>query len=252
MASPPAGPDRQHDCGPFDVVGDVHGCCDELEELLRELRYAPDASGTWRHVEGRRAVFVGDLVDRGPRIADALRLVMSMSAAGSALCVAGNRDVMLKLALEGRDLRVSSGLQTTLAALQRVPDAFRQQVKAFLDGLASHYVLDAGELVVAHAGMTEALQGRTSRAAWNFALLGDRAVGTDGDPARSWVSLYRGRAAVVHGHTPIAEPAWRNRTLNIDTGCVYGHRLTAIRWPEREIVSVRARKTYATRGAIRS
>lgn len=239
---------RKAEAGPFDIIGDVHGCCDELEELLQQLGYGRNGDDAWSHPGGRRAIFVGDLVDRGPRIADTLRTVMAMSQAGSALCVPGNHDIKLKRKLEGRDVTVSHGLDRTLAELELQTPEFRTAIQQFIDGLVSHYVFDDGRLVVAHAGMKEEMQGRGSAKVRDFALFGETTGETDefGLPIRyNWASEYRGRATVVYGHTPVPEPEWLNRTINIDTGCVFGGRLTALRWPEKELVSVPARATYA-------
>ncbi len=239
---------RKLDRGPFDIIGDVHGCCDELEELLQQLGYVRNDPGSWAHPEGRKAVFVGDLVDRGPRIVDTLKTVMAMSQAGTALCVPGNHDIKLKRKLEGRDVTVSHGLQRTLGELDQMTPEFRAGVQQFLDSLVSHYVFDEGRLVVAHAGMKEEMQGRGSAKVRDFALYGETTGETDefGLPVRfNWASEYRGRATVVYGHTPVPGPEWLNRTINIDTGCVFGGRLTALRWPEKELVSVAARATYA-------
>jgi protein phosphatase len=239
---------RKQDRGPFDIIGDVHGCCDELELLLQQLGYTQDDPGSWEHSAGRKAIFVGDLVDRGPRIVDTLKTAMAMSRAGSALCVPGNHDIKLKRKLEGRDVVVSHGLDRTLAELDQESPEFRAEVQKFLDGLVSHYVFDDGHLVVAHAGMKQEMQGRGSAKVRDFALFGETTGETDefGLPVRyNWASEYRGRASVVYGHTPVPEPEWLNRTINIDTGCVFGGRLTALRWPEKELVSVAARETYA-------
>jgi protein phosphatase len=119
---------------------------------------------------------------------------------------------------------------------------------AFFDGLISHYVLDDGQLVVAHAGMKASLQGRASQQVREFALYGETTGETDafGLPIRqNWAAAYRGQALVVYGHTPVPEAEWLNRTINIDTGCVFGGKLTALRYPERELVSVPAARTYA-------
>lgn len=248
--------DLRHLHGPFDIIGDVHGCLDELVALLRELGYsvaleAGDDGAPAYIVEppaGRMAIFVGDLVDRGPDTPGVLRLVMSMVEAGTALAVPGNHDVRLVRALKGRNVRVTHGLAESLEQLARETPEFRQKVVEFLDGLVSHYVLDDGKLVVAHAGMKEEYQGRASGRVREFALYGETTGETDefGLPIRyDWAAEYRGRAMVVYGHTPVPEPQWLNNTICIDTGCVFGGRLTAMRYPERELVSVPAKRVYA-------
>ena len=246
---------RRWDHGPFDIIGDVHGCADELEDLLEQLGYVvPDAAvveGTTparRHPGGRRAVFVGDLVDRGPRIPAVLTTVMNLVETGAALCVPGNHDIKLMRKLRGRDVQITHGLADSIAQLDGEPPEFRDRVLRFIDDLVSHYVLDDGKLVVAHAGLKEEYQGRGSGAVRDFALYGETTGETDefGLPVRyNWAAEYRGKAVVVYGHTPVPEPEWVNGTINIDTGCVFGGRLTALRWPERELISVAARRTYA-------
>lgn len=252
--------DKRQEHGPFDFIGDVHGCCDELETLLQQLGYLPkrldDDSSTWgnmayAHPDGRKAVFVGDLVDRGPRILDTLRLVRNMMIVGSALCVPGNHDMKLMRKLRGRDVQITHGLENSLAEIDALPDevrkAFSNELAEFLDGLVSHYVLDDGKLVVAHAGMKAEMQGRGSGKVRAFAMYGETTGETDefGLPVRfNWAAEYRGSAMVVYGHTPVPEPDWLNRTVNIDTGCVFGGKLTALRYPEKEFVSVPAARTY--------
>ncbi len=243
--------DRRGDTGPFDIIGDVHGCLDELLVLLERLGFASD-QGAWRHPEGRRAIFLGDLVDRGPDSPGVLRLVMDMVAAGTALCVQGNHDHKLHRKLSGREVKVNHGLAETLAQLDAMPDSvhepFLAESRVFLDGLRSHYWLDGGKLVVAHAGLKAEMHGRGSGAVRSFALYGETTGETDefGLPVRhEWAREYRGDATVVYGHTPVPVPEWVNRTICIDTGCVFGGNLTALRFPERELVSVPAGRTYA-------
>jgi protein phosphatase len=239
----------KHEHGPFDIIGDVHGCFAELYALLTRLGYQINGSHGFevRHPEGRKAIFLGDLVDRGPRIPDVLRLTMSMVEGGTALCVPGNHDIKLMRKLHGRDVRITHGLAESLAQLDQESPELREKVAAFIDSLVSHYVLDDGRLVVAHAGLKEELQGRGSGRVRDFALFGETTGETDefGLPVRyNWAAEYRGKAAVVYGHTPVPEPEWLNRTICIDTGCVFGGKLTALRYPEKELVSVPALQTY--------
>jgi polynucleotide kinase-phosphatase len=198
---------------------------------------------------GRTAFFVGDLVDRGPDSPGVLRLVMGMVRDGTAACVPGNHENKLGRVLAGRKVTVSHGLAETLAQLdaEPEPDEFRREVAGFIDGLVSHAVLDDGRCVVAHAGLPEGLHNRSSGAVRSFALYGDTTGETDefGLPVRyPWANDYRGSAVVVYGHTPVPEAEWVNNTLCIDTGCVFGGKLTALRYPERDLVSVPAARTY--------
>jgi protein phosphatase len=170
-----------------------------------------------------------------------------MVRSGQAFCVPGNHDMKLVRALRGKDVKRTHGLAETVEQLESETDEFRTDVAKFLDGLVSHYVFDDGQLVVAHAGLKEAMHGRGSGAVREFALFGETTGETDefGLPVRyNWATDYRGKALMVYDHTPVPEPLFLNNTANIDTGCVFGGKLTALRYPEREIVSVRARRTY--------
>jgi protein phosphatase len=254
--------DKRQEHGPFDIIGDIHGCCDELEALLQRLGYVPISfaagdslwgSRAYAHPEGRKAVFVGDLVDRGPRILDTVRLVRNMVHCGFAICVPGNQDMKLMRKLRGKDVQVTHGLANSLAEIDTLPDEVREsfckELAEFLDGLVSHYVLDDGKLVVAHAGMKAEMQGRGSGKVRDFALYGETTGETDeyGLPVRyPWANEYRGKAMVLYGHTPVVDLEWVNNTLCLDTGVVFGGRLSALRYPEREPVSVPAEYTGGT------
>ncbi len=239
--------DRREEHGPFDLIGDVHGCHDELILLLGRLGYAPDPEAGMRHPEGRKAVFLGDLCDRGPKNAAVLRLVMKMVRSGSALAVPGNHDVKLVRYLNGKNAQLTHGLDRTVNELEKEDEDFRREVRDFLDGLVSHYVLDGGKLVAAHAGLKEEYIGRGSARVREFCLYGEVTGEIDeyGLPVRlNWASDYRGKATVVYGHVPRLEVQAVNGTYGIDTGCVFGGKLTAYRYPERELVDVDALAQY--------
>ena len=262
---------RKHEHGPFDIIGDIHGCCDELETLLEKLGYqksvnsqqlsvnnnnstpsSPSSpSPLYSHPQGRKALFLGDLVDRGPRILDTVKLVKSMVEAGTAICVPGNHENKLLRKIRGKKVKINHGLEQTVAEIEalseEVKEPFLKEIEEFIDSLVSHFVLDDGKLVVAHAGMREEMQGRGSGKVRSFALYGESTGEIDefGLPVRyDWAAEYRGEAMVVYGHTPVPEAEWLNNTIDIDTGCVFGGKLTALRYPERELVSVDAAKVY--------
>ncbi|GAA1876018.1 polynucleotide kinase-phosphatase [Myceligenerans crystallogenes] len=243
--------DLRHERGPFDVIGDVHGCRSELESLLDRLGYAIERDAAGRavgaHHPGRRAVFVGDLVDRGPDTPGVLRLVMGMVAAGDAFCVSGNHEAKLVRALRGRQVQLRNGLAESLEQFEAEPQEFRDRALRFMDGLIAHYVLDDGALVVSHAGIPEKYHGRASGRVRSFCLYGDTTGETDehGLPVRlPWAEDYRGTAMVLYGHTPVAEAIWVNNTMCLDTGAVFGGKLTALRYPEKELVSVPAEREH--------
>jgi protein phosphatase len=242
--------DKRHEKGPFDIIGDVHGCYDELCELLGKLGYAVDRgnyAASWRGDYPRKAVFLGDLCDRGPKNTEVLRLVMNMVDTGSAICVPGNHDVKLLKYLKGANVTPAHGFDATMASLEKERPEFREDVKKFLDNLVSHCILDGGRLVVAHAGLREKFQGRASGRVRSFCLYGETTGEQDefGLPERvDWTEDYRGRATVVYGHIASMEVRALNNTFCVDTGCVFGGSLTAMRWPEKEFVSVGAAREY--------
>jgi protein phosphatase len=238
---------KKQETGPFDIIGDVHGCYDELVTLIEDLGYE-NTDGLYNHPAGRKLVWVGDLVDRGPKTPEVLRLVMNHVNAGLAFCVPGNHDAKLLKWMNGRDVTIAHGLQESIDQLNQETPEFKNEVKKFLDGLISHYVFDGGNLVVAHAGLREEMHGRGSGAVREFCMYGETTGEIDefGLPVRyNWAAEYKGKAMVVYGHTPVPEPQWLNRTIDIDTGCVFGGKLTALRYPEKELVSVPAAREYA-------
>lgn len=239
--------DKRELHGPFDVIGDIHGCFDELVMLLQKLGYVKNESGVYAHPLGRQAAFLGDLCDRGPKNTEVLRLVMDMVKSGSAVAVPGNHDIKLLKYLRGRNVTQSHGLDVTVSQLEAAGEEFKKETAGFIDSLVSHYVLDGGGLVIAHAGIKQEYIGRGSKTVRDFCLYGETTGESDeyGLPVRlNWAPDYRGRATVVYGHTPQTRVQALNGTYCIDTGCVFGGSLTAFRYPERECVSVKALHTY--------
>lgn len=253
---PPRGsPDLRHVRGPFDIIGDVHGCADELTDLLGRLGHAVRLGGDgdrrraiYEGHSSRKLVFVGDFVDRGPRSPDVMRIVMMLVGSGVALAVPGNHDVKFRRWLDGRDVKISHGLEQTVAQMAAESTGFRDAIKHFLETLPYHLWLDGGRLVVAHAGIEASMIGTETERTRSFCLFGDTDSARDPNGISRrfhWAAHYRGTAAVVYGHTPIGEVAWVNDTLCIDTGCCFGGTLTALQWPERRTIQVPARKRYA-------
>lgn len=239
--------------GPFDIIGDIHGCYDELLALLQKLEYQIKADliesnqPAISHPENRTLIFVGDLVDRGPHSKQVLQLVMNAVNHSQALCVRGNHEDKFLRYLKGKKVQLTHGLEVTASDYPDPNETAYAGSIAFIKKLGSHYVLDEGKLVVAHAGLTEALQERESGKVLSFALFGDTTGEVDemGLPVRKdWAQSYQGKALVVYGHTPVVDAEWINNTICIDTGCVFGGKLTALRYPQMQLVSVIALKNY--------
>src|SRR5690554_6108983 len=243
--------DKSYEEGPFDVIGDVHGCYDELKMLLTKLGYKikkNDEKYNVSHPNNRKVIFLGDLVDRGPKIVEVLKIVMDMVEDRIAFCVQGNHDNKLYRKLEGRNVQVKNGLEDSIKQLKEESEVFKTKVKNFLKYLDAHLIFDKYRLVTCHAGIKEEYIGRTSKNVRSFTLYGETTHETDefGLPKRYlWAKDYKGKSLILYGHTPNLEPYILNNTINIDTGCVFGNKLTAYRYPEDKYVFVKAIDTYS-------
>jgi len=239
---------KKNETGPFDIVGDIHGCYEDLCSLFEKMGYKVDRENYAAiPPDSRRAIFLGDICDRGPDNVGTLKLVMNMVNERTAYCVAGNHDMKLLKYLRGSKVQMTHGLDKTIQEIDKQPEDFKNGVKVFLEKLLSHYVFDDGRLVAAHAGLKEKYQGRGSRRVRDFCLYGDTTGETDeyGLPVRlPWANDYRGKALVVYGHTPAPDIEIINGTYCIDTGCVFGGKLTCFRYPEKDIVQTDATREY--------
>ncbi len=172
---------------------------------------------------------------------------MSMVKQGVAYCVPGNHDAKLQEVPGGGDVQLVHGLEKTVEQLRGEDPRFLSAVREFRHSLVSHYVFDGGRLVVAICGLERVYAGQGQRCC-TFVLYVWRNDGRDrqfGLNVRyNWALDYRGKAMVVYGHTPVPRAQWLNHTIDIDTGCVFGGSLTALRYPEEELVSVKAHQVY--------
>ncbi len=242
--------DLRLDNGPFDIIGDVHGCLDELNDLLDVLGHTRQRAGL--RVPERRLIFLGDLGDRGPASALTFRRVMSLVEAGYAYYTPGNHCNKLLRYLQGRRVQLAHGLAATVEEVEKQEKkepGFSERLRLFIENSPPYLWLDDGRLVVAHAGIKKEMIGRNDSRAQAMCLYGDVTgkSNPDGTPVRlDWAQHYDGTTAIVYGHTPVPGPCWLNNTINIDQGCVFGGCLTALRWPEREVVQVKAKRPYYT------
>ena len=236
--------DRKQEKGPFDIIGDVHGCLPELEKLIRKLGYKKE-NDSYYHPDNRKLVFVGDIVDRGPDSMGVLRLIMKLCSQNVALMVLGNHDDRLFRYLKGNKVEVKHGLETTAEELRSVSEEEKQDIMSFLENIPTYYVLDDGNLIAVHAGIKESYVGKYTKKIREFCLYGltTGEISEIGIPVRlDWAKDYKGETLIVYGHTPRLAVYRQNNTICVDTGCVFMNRLSALRYPEMTVVDVRKKK----------
>ena len=235
----------------LDIIGDIHGCYKEFKELTQKLGY-DWKTGVPVNPNGRKLAFIGDLTDRGPESLKCAEIVWSLMIEHDlAYYVPGNHCNKLYRYLLGNKVQITHGLETTVAEFtvlkQEEQNDFRSKFLQLYDSSPLYHVLDQGKLVLAHAGIREAYIGKNNAKVKTFVLYGDITgeLNPDGTPVRrDWAKTYTGKANIVYGHTPVKEPRVINRTYNIDTGAVFGGALTALRYPEMEILSVASSLPY--------
>ncbi|MRG87094.1 bis(5'-nucleosyl)-tetraphosphatase PrpE [Salinibacillus xinjiangensis] len=235
----------------FDIIGDIHGCLDELKQLFTELGYTW-VKGIPTHPDYRIPVFVGDLTDRGPSSIKVIELVYQLVVKHmKAKYVPGNHCNKLYRYFLGNPVKHQHGLETTVAEYEALPNAKQQEVKQqfmeLYENAPLYLTIPEVQAVVAHAGIKEEMIGQYSKKVETFVFYGDITGKKDerGMPERKdWARNYHGNQWIVYGHTPVPEPRFKNKTVNIDTGCVFGGHLTAFRLPEEKIVSVPSKQPY--------
>ena len=235
----------------LDIIGDIHGCLPEFKMLTEKLGY-DWTSGMPVHPEKRSLVFVGDLTDRGPASLKVAEIVWELVIKRkTAFYTPGNHCNKLYRFFLGNKVQISHGLETTVAEYESLYKQDQQSIrKKFIqlyEQARLYLVLDQQRLVIAHAGISEELIGKSNEKVKKFVLYGDITgkKHPDGSPVRrDWAKNYRGKYCIVYGHTPVKEPRIIHNTYNIDTGAVFGGKLTALRYPEMELVSVDSTMPY--------
>jgi diadenosine tetraphosphatase ApaH/serine/threonine PP2A family protein phosphatase len=206
------------------VVGDIHGCYDELLELMEKARLGVDD----------RVVAVGDLIVKGPKSAAVLELFQSDRRFSS---VIGNHDLALVKFWRGERVELTAAQESTLSELE----AGAGRYQGYLETLP--FMIDLGEHLVVHAGLRPgvplALQSENDLT--ELRTLGEDRTSRDGLP---WYETYDGEQTVLFGHWPSLEVRRARRAIGLDTGCVYGNRLTAYVIETGEFLSVAAHRAY--------
>lgn len=234
----------------IDIIGDVHGCMEELIELFHVLGYQKE-NAIYTHTDGRIPVFVGDITDRGPDSLGVIRLVYEMVTKQKATYVPGNHCNKLYRFFLGNNVQQKHGLETTVSEYEsltaREQKSIKHQFMTLYENAPLYLQIPELNVIIAHAGIKEEFIGRTDNRVKSFVLYGDTTGATysDGRPIRrDWARHYHGDQWIVYGHTPVNKPRVVHKTINIDTGCVFGNELTAFRLPEETTAAVPSRQPY--------
>ncbi|WP_062352007.1 bis(5'-nucleosyl)-tetraphosphatase PrpE [Bacillus kwashiorkori] len=228
----------------YDIIGDIHGCYEELTLIIKKLGYQWE-NGIPLHSSERKLIFLGDLTDRGPNSLEVIDLVYHLVHAGAAFYTPGNHCNKLYRYFLGNRVQIKHGLETTDAEFKRLSPKKKREIRhkfmKLYENAPLYLTLDDGKLIVAHAGIPEKYIGQYNDTVKSFVLYGDITgeKHRDGTPIRlDWAKNYHGKQIIVYGHTPVKKVRIINNTYNIDTGVVFGGKLSALRYPEREIVDV--------------
>ncbi|WP_079508747.1 polynucleotide kinase-phosphatase [Mesobacillus jeotgali] len=242
----------------IDIIGDIHGCYDEMIELLEKLGYKKDNEDLYLHPEGRRFLSIGDVMSRGPQSLRSMIFFYRHVEKGLAYMIDSNHGWKIARWLDGKKVTLSHGDEKVEQEFWQYEEEYgaeaasewRFMLKDFLLKSPSHYILKKNGIptvVCAHAGIKDEYIGKQSPEVSDFCRYGDTdGFNEKGKPVRKdWFIGHQTSQLIVWGHDPKPQPLKINNSLNIDQGAVFGGNLTAFRYPEKQIVSVKAREDYS-------
>lgn len=242
----------------IDFIGDIHGCFDEFIEILSKLGYQENDEGYYIHPEGRKILSLGDVVSRGPKSIETLQFFQKLVAAGHAYMIDSNHGWKIARWLDGKNVKMAHGDENVAAEFEEyerkygseAAEKLKGQIKELLLEAKSHYIIrknGVNAVVAVHAGIKDHYNGKQSPRISDFCRYGDsEGLDENGKPIRKdWSISHKSSELILWGHDPKPQPLLVNNTLNIDQGLVFGGSLTAYRYPERQIVSVKAKQDYA-------
>ncbi|PJN91115.1 polynucleotide kinase-phosphatase [Bacillus sp. mrc49] len=242
----------------IDIIGDIHGCHEELILLLDKLGYQKNQEGLYLHPDGRKFVSVGDVMSRGPESLRTMLFFHEHVQKGVAYMIDSNHGWKIARWLDGRNVTLHHGDEKVAEDFKRYEEEHgsektaetKQALKKFLLQAPSHYVFTKNgvqTVICVHAGIKDAFIGKQSEAISDFCRYGDT-DGFDerGKPVRKdWYISHKKSTLIVWGHDPKPQPLLINNTINIDQGAVFGGALTAFRYPEGEVISVQASQNHS-------
>lgn len=242
----------------LDIIGDIHGCYEEMLELLSQLGYQENEDGYFVHPEGRKFLSLGDVMSRGPHSLDTMRFFLRHVTAGYAYMIDSNHGWKIARWLDGRKVRLAHGDEKVEQELKsfserkgkEAAEQLKQQLKDWLWSAPCHYVIRQNDVTIAvatHAGIKDHYVGKQSSRISDFCRYGDTdGIDELGKPIRrDWHLHHKSKELIIWGHDPKPQPWMVNHTINIDQGVVFGGSLTAFRLPERKLFSVPAKEDYA-------
>ncbi|SDZ56251.1 polynucleotide kinase-phosphatase [Evansella caseinilytica] len=242
----------------IDIIGDIHGCYDEMIQLLENLGYVKNDEQLYLHPAGRKFVSIGDCMSRGSRSLDTMLFFTRHINNGLAYMIDSNHGWKIARWLDGKNVVLNHGDEKVAEEFSEyerkhgagAAAALKQDIKTVLLKAPSHYVFTrngTAVLVCVHAGIKDKYIGKQSKRISDFCRYGDTdGFDEQGKPIRKdWFLHHQTKACIVWGHDPKPQPLLINNTVNIDQGVVFGGKLTAFRYPEKEFVAVDAAMDYS-------